>query len=154
MVNESLWTHSPTAGPLLPPRLEVIPHGDVILIQPLSCRLSGIAAAQEEFAALLAWMPDLQADIVHWQGDTTGVFIELNLAATWGSQRIEWPCVDRPRLRDGKAIERVAYFAPLPSLLELPRHRSAWWSWWSSGSARPWHHGQPPITVPLHRSTQ
>ncbi|WP_182262062.1 nuclear transport factor 2 family protein [Rhodococcus sp. UFZ-B548] len=124
-----------------PARLPEILHDDVILVQPLTKRLDGIRSVQREFDALGGWMPDLRAEIVRWHGDAEVVFIELRLHASWGGQRIEWPCVDRLLLRDGKAVERDAFFDPLPLVLAMLRHPSVWRSWWRSGSSRPWKYG-------------
>ena len=129
-------------------RLPEILHDDVVLVQPRSRRLDGIHSVQTEFDALLGWIPDLRAEIVRWHGDAEVVFIELRLHASWGRRRIMWPCVDRLLLRDGKAVERHAFFDPLPLVLTLLRHPSMWRSWWRSGGSRPWKYGHTsPHTV-------
>ncbi|OZD79318.1 nuclear transport factor 2 family protein [Rhodococcus sp. 05-339-2] len=122
-------------------RLTEILHDDVVLVQPLSRRLDGIRSAQYEFDGLWGWMPDLLAEVVRWHGDAEVVFIELRLHASWGGRHIEWPCVDRLLLRDGRAAERHAFFDPLPLVLPLIRHPSVWRSWWRSGGSRPWRYG-------------
>ena len=131
-----------------PERLPEILHEDVTLVQPLTNGLGEIRSFQTEFAALWRWMPDLRADIVRWHGDAEVVFIELRLHASWGGQRIEWPCVDRMLVRSGKAVKRYAFFDPLPLVLALSHHPSVWRSWWRSGGSRPGKYGHtPPHTV-------
>jgi ketosteroid isomerase-like protein len=123
-----------------PERLPEILHEDVTLVQPLTRRSNEIRSAQGEFAALWGWISDLRAEVVRWHGDSEVVFTELRLHATWGGRHIEWPCVDRLLLRDGKAVERHAFFDPLPLVLTLLRHPSAWRSWWRLGGS-PWRYG-------------
>lgn len=122
-------------------RLTEILHDDVVLIQLLSRRLDGIRSAQCEFDGLWGWIPDLRAEVVRWHGDAEVMLIELRLHAGWGRRRIEWPCVDRLILPNGKAVERHAFFDPLPLVSTLLRHPSVWRSWWRSGGSRPWRYG-------------
>lgn len=131
-----------------PERLPEILHSDVVLLQPLAPPLVGIDAAQAEFAATWAWIPDLRARVERWHGDAASVFIELRLSATWGARSLEWSCVDRLLLRGGRATQRSAFFDSLPLLLEMPRHPSVWASWWRSGNARPWRSGHRPTVTP------
>ncbi|MFB7873769.1 nuclear transport factor 2 family protein [Nocardia sp. NPDC056064] len=122
-------------------RIPEILHPDVVLTQPLSPPMYGIVAAQREFAQIWRLLPDLRAEIDRWRGDDDIVFIEFRLFAHIGRHRIEWPNIDRMILRDGKAIQRMNYFDPLPILPIVARHPSMWWRWYTSGAARPWRTG-------------
>ncbi|MBH0781587.1 nuclear transport factor 2 family protein [Nocardia bovistercoris] len=124
-----------------PERIYEILHPDVVLTQPLSPPMRGIAAAQEEFQRIWRWLPDLRAQVDRWRGDSDLLFIEFRLRAHAGNELIEWPNIDRIVLREGKAIVRTNYFDPLPLLHKVVRHPRLWWSWWRSGAARPWHTG-------------
>ncbi|MFD8098040.1 nuclear transport factor 2 family protein [Nocardia fluminea] len=122
-------------------RIPEILHPDVVLTQPMSPPMHGIAAAQREFAQIWRFLPDLRAHVDRWRGDDNVVFIEFRLLAHVGRHRIEWPNVDRMILRDGKAIQRMNYFDPLPVLPIVLKHPSLWRRWWVSGAARPWRTG-------------
>lgn len=107
-------------------------HRDVLLVQPLAPRMVGIDAAQAGFQRFCYCLPGLHARVEHWCGDSDLVFIEFRLRARTAGHLIEWPNVNRLRLRDGKAIERVTYFDPLAMLPTLLRHPSIAWRWWRS----------------------
>jgi ketosteroid isomerase-like protein len=112
-----------------PQRLPELLHPDVILVQPLAPRTVGIKAAQAQFRRFFRSLPGLTADVDHWRGDDDMVFIEFRLHATIGRDMLEWPNVNRLRLRDGKGIERITYFDPLAVLPTLLRHPSIAWRW-------------------------
>jgi hypothetical protein len=117
------WKH-PT-----PQRLPELLHSDVVLVQPLAPRAVGIDAAQAQFHGFLSCLPGLHADVEHWCGHDDIVFIEFRLRATVGGDLLDWPNVNRLRLRDGKGIERITYFDPLAVLPTLLRHPSIVWKW-------------------------
>jgi hypothetical protein len=50
-------------------RMPEILTNDVVLSQPLSYPMEGLAAAQDEFRRLFKWIPDLRGEIKRW-GDT------------------------------------------------------------------------------------
>ena len=119
----SFWRH---------PSHEQLPellHPDVVLVQPLAPRTVGLEAAQTQFQRFLCSLPGLTADVDHWRGDDDIMFIEFRLRATIGRDVLEWPNVNRLRLRDGKGIERITYFDPLAVLPTLLRHPSIVWRW-------------------------
>lgn len=124
-----------------PQRIPEILHPDVVLTQPLAAPMRGIAAAQQEFRRIWRFLPDLRAQVDRWRGDADVVFIELRLRTHVRRDLIEWPNIDRFVLRDGKAIERMNYFDPLPLLPTILKHPSIWRRWWTSGAARPWRTG-------------
>jgi ketosteroid isomerase-like protein len=103
---------------------------DVVLRQPLSRPMHGLAAAQRGFATTFRRLPDLRATVEGWSATGERVFVEFRLRATLAGRPLEWPVVDRFTLRDGKAIERVSYFDGLPLLARVLAHPSAWWRWW------------------------
>ena len=124
-----------------PERMPEILHADIVLLQPLAAPMLGIEAAQAEFRRLWHFLPDLQAKVDRWRGEGELLFVEFRLCAHMAGEYVEWPVIDRFLLRDGKAVERVTYFDPLPVLLKVLRHPSIWWRWWRSGAARPWRSG-------------
>lgn len=120
-----------------PQRLPEMLHPDVVLVQPLAPRIVGIEAAQAQFQRIWYCLPDLRAHVDRWCGDGGLVFIEFRLHARIGGNAIEWPNVNRLRLHDGKATERVTYFDPLAIMPTLLRHPSIWWRWWRSSMTHP-----------------
>ena len=86
----------------------------------------GIPAARAGFAQLLATLPDLSGRVHRWSADDQAIYIDFSLSATLGRERFEWEAIDRFRLRDGLAIERVSYFDPLPLVAAVLRHPSVW----------------------------
>ncbi|MFC6881445.1 MULTISPECIES: nuclear transport factor 2 family protein [Actinomadura] len=124
-----------------PQRIPEILHPDVVLTQPLAAPMRGIAAVQEEFRRIWRFLPDLHVQVDRWRGDGDVLFIELRLRAHAGGELVEWPGIDRFVLRDGKAVQRMTYFDPLPVLAKVVKHPSLWWRWWVSGAARPWRTG-------------
>jgi hypothetical protein len=121
-----------------PEKMGALLTPDVVLIQPLSAPMTGLAAAQAEFGKLFAWLPDLRATVDAWGANGDALFIEFRLHATVGGRRVEWPVVDRFVLRGDKAAKRVTYFDALPLLLRVLAAPGAWIGWWRSGAARPW----------------
>ena len=112
---------------------------DVVLIQPLSYPMEGLAAAQDEFGRLFKWIPDLRGEIKRWGGHEDTLYIDFTLTGTLGrNTKLHWPLVDHFDLVGDKACKRISYFDPLPLLWTVTLTPSAWWSWWRSGIARPW----------------
>jgi hypothetical protein len=54
------------------------------------------------------------------------VLIEHTLAGTLGGKALSWDLTDRMTLRDGRVVERIAYFDPLPLLLAVLTRPQAW----------------------------
>ena len=110
---------------------------DVVLVQPLSPRMRGLEQVRAGFTPIFAWLPDLHGEVDRWGAEGDIVFIEFRLVATIGGKPFEWPVVDRFVLRDdGKAIERVTYFDPLPIMIATLMRPSSWWGFVRSGAAR------------------
>ena len=122
-----------------PDRMSTLLTDDVVLIQPLSHPMEGLVAAQAEFRRLFQLMPDLRGRIDDWGGQGDTLFIEFTLSGTVGQNTtLNWPVVDRFELVGDKARRRITYFDPEPLLWAVLWTPSAWWSWWRSGTARPW----------------
>jgi hypothetical protein len=96
----------------------------VLLIQPLSRPLRGVAGLRRLAASLFDAMPDLRGEMLRWGPTEDGVIIELALRGTLDGRPLDWVTVDRIVLRDGLMAERRAYFDPtplLPAMLSRPR---------------------------------
>jgi hypothetical protein len=110
---------------------------DVVLVQPLSPKMHGLAEVRAGFAPIFAWLPDLHGEVDRWSAEGNVVFIEFRLIATIGGRPFEWPVLDRFVLRDdGEATERVTYFDPLPLVLATVGRPSGWWRFLRSGASR------------------
>jgi ketosteroid isomerase-like protein len=121
-----------------PARMGELLADDVVLVQPLSPPMHGLAAAQAEFARIFEWLPDLTGEVDRSSGRAATVFIEFRLRATLGTRPIEWPVVDRFTLRGQKAVERVTYFDSLPLVGRVLATPATWPGWWRSGAGRFW----------------
>jgi hypothetical protein len=113
------------------PRPDGLAHvlaDDVRLVQPLGPTTHGLRAARRSFAVLLAWIPDLHAEVDDWSGRGDTVFIEFRLIGTIGGKPYSWPAVDRFTLRGDLACERISYFDGLPLTLHILKHPSMWWA--------------------------
>ena len=109
---------------------------DVKLVQPLAPPMRGLDAVRRTFRPIFVWLPDIRGEVERWSSNGNVVFIEFRLLATIGGRPFEWPLVDRFCLRDdGKAVERVSYFDPLPLLAAAAARPSGWRLLWRSGAA-------------------
>jgi ketosteroid isomerase-like protein len=100
---------------------------DVQMIQPSIRPTVGREAFREEFARpLFALVPDLRGTVENWSASRDVIYIELRLEGTVGNRRFTLHTCDRITLRDGKAIERVAYLDPAPLLRAVAASPRAW----------------------------
>jgi hypothetical protein len=100
---------------------------DVRLIQPQIPECFGIAEFRAGFAEpLFTLIPDVHGTVASWAASGDVLYIELTLRGTLGARPIEIHTVDRITLRDGIAVERVAYFDPVPLLGEILKRPRAW----------------------------
>ena len=100
---------------------------DVQMIQPSVRPIVGRKAFREEFARpLFTLVPDLRGTVENWAASGDVLYIELRLAGTVGKRRFTLHTCDRIRLRDGKAIERVAYLDPAPLLRAVAASPRSW----------------------------
>jgi ketosteroid isomerase-like protein len=100
---------------------------DVRLVQPQMPTIVGHRAFREEFVRpLFELVPDLHGTVEGWaaRGDT--VYIELRLEGTIGTRPVMTRTCDRITLRDGVAIERVAYLDPLPMIAGVALSPRIW----------------------------
>src|SRR5262249_58965799 len=83
---------------------------EIRMIQPSVRPIVGKRAFREEFARpLFDLVPDLHGTVENWATAGDVVYIELCLEGTVGNRPFSMHSCDRIRLRDGKAVERVAY---------------------------------------------
>jgi ketosteroid isomerase-like protein len=100
---------------------------DVRMIQPSVPPIVGRKAFREEFARpLFTLVPDLHGTVENWAASGDLIYIELRLEGTVGKRRFTLRTCDRIKLRDGRAIERVAYLDPAPLLGAVARSPRAW----------------------------
>ena len=100
---------------------------EVRMIQPSVRPTVGRNGFREEFARpLFTLVPDLHGTVENWSAAGDVVYIELRLDGTVGSRRFTLQTCDRIKLRDGKAVERVAYLDPAPLLKAVAASPRAW----------------------------
>lgn len=107
-------------------RTDLLLADEVRLVQPLVPPSEGRGAAIREFERLFALIPDLRATVHRWAADGDIVFIEFTLHGTLGGKPLSWGAVDRFLLRDGLAVERVAYFDSAPLAVQLALRPRSW----------------------------
>jgi ketosteroid isomerase-like protein len=99
----------------------------VRLIQAQLPPVVGHAAFREQFARpLFALVPDLHGTVEGWASSGDTVYVELRLEGTLGGRPLTLRTCDRVKLRDGLAVERVAYVDPIPLLRAVARTPRAW----------------------------
>ena len=100
---------------------------EVRMIQPSVRPTVGRKGFREEFARpLFTLVPDLHGTVENWSATSDVVYIELRLEGTVGRRRFTVHTCDRIKLRDGKAVERVAYLDPTPLLKAVAASPRAW----------------------------
>jgi ketosteroid isomerase-like protein len=100
---------------------------EIRLVQPQLPVLVGHRAFREGFARpLFALIPDLHGEVESWAASGDVIYIEVVLRGTLGGGPVEFRSCDRITLRDGLAIERVAYMDPGAILAAVARRPRAW----------------------------
>jgi len=100
---------------------------EVRMIQPSMRPVVGRQGFREDFARpLFDLVPDLHGIVENWAASDDVVYIELRLEGTVGRKRFRMHTCDRIRLRDGKAVERVAYLDATPLVKAVARSPRAW----------------------------
>ncbi|MGA6946657.1 MAG: nuclear transport factor 2 family protein [Solirubrobacterales bacterium] len=98
---------------------------EVRMIQPSLRPVVGKRGFREEFARpLFELVPDLHGTVESWSATRDVAYIELRLEGTVGRRRFTMRTCDRIKLRDGKAVERLAYLDATPlvkAVLASPR---------------------------------
>src|SRR5262249_29243021 len=101
-------------------------HPEVRLVQPLARPARGSHEACEWFGGMLALVPDIRIAVDRWTGPSEGLCVAGTRTATFAGKRVGWSAVDRFRLADGKVLERIASFDPLPLLGAVVARPSGW----------------------------
>jgi ketosteroid isomerase-like protein len=100
---------------------------EVRLIQPQLPAVVGRRAFREKFARpLFDLVPDLRGTVEGWAARGEMIYIELRLEGTVGRRRFQMRTCDRITLRDGKAVERIAYLDATPLLTAVLRSPRSW----------------------------
>ncbi len=100
---------------------------EVRMIQPSMRPIVGKKGFREEFARpLFHLVPDLHGTVENWAADGGVVYIELRLEGTIGRRPFTMRTCDRISLRDGTAVERVAYLDATPLLKAVALSPRAW----------------------------
>jgi hypothetical protein len=106
--------------------LSTILAPDVRLVQPLTRSIFGLPAAEGWRRRLFTAMPNLRTQVDGWCASGDLLFIAFRLRAVEPTYQLEWPAVDRFRLRAGLALERVTYFDGLLLLRQIARQPRTW----------------------------
>ena len=109
-----------------PAALDDLLHDHAHLVQPLMPEARSRAAYAETTRRLLTVIPDLHGRTRRWGPTEDGVLIEHTLAGTLGGKPLSWDLTDRITLRDGRVIERIAYFDPLSLVVAVLTRPRAW----------------------------
>ncbi|GAB3279459.1 hypothetical protein GCM10027589_06060 [Actinocorallia lasiicapitis] len=106
----------------------------VELVQPLLGSATGRAQAVGEVRRLLAFWPDVTAEVLDWSGTGDLLFIDLRITGTVGGRPLSFRTLDKLHVTSsGQIARRDAFFDSTPLLLALTRRPSAWLPWWRSG---------------------
>jgi ketosteroid isomerase-like protein len=109
-----------------PERLGELLHPDAHLKQPFRPEMHSCAAYADELSQLLQLCPDLAGHLLWWSATHDGVVIEHTLSGTIAGKRFSLEVLDRITLRDGKVVERLAYFDPSPLIVTIATRPTAW----------------------------
>ncbi len=102
-------------------------HPEVRMIQPSLRPIVGKEAFREQFARpLFDLVPDLHGTVENWAAGGDTVYIELRLEGTVGNRPFTMHTCDRITLRDGKAVERIAYLDSTPLIKAVARTPRSW----------------------------
>src|SRR5690349_14518011 len=100
---------------------------DVRMIQPSVRPIVGKRGFREEFARpLFNLVPDLHGTVENWAAAGDTVYIEVRLEGTVAGRPFEMTSLDKITLREGKAIERVAFVDAAPLLKAVARSPRHW----------------------------
>jgi hypothetical protein len=99
----------------------------VRMVQPQMPTLVGYDAFRQRFVEpLFALIPDLHGTVSNWAADGDVLFIDVVLEGTLGGRPVRFESVDRVTLRDGVAVERVAFMDPAPLMKAIATRPRAW----------------------------
>ena len=111
-------------------RFVALLHPDVRLLQPVTKPIVGRQAAREEFARLLAWLPDMRGTVDRTAMHEETLLIAWRLRFALGTAPYELRIVDRIVVAEGLICEREAYYDSLALMIALLRRPSAWPGYW------------------------
>ncbi len=109
-----------------PEKLGALLAENVVLKQPHLRPIRGKAAAIEEFRRLFAWLPGTWSEVIRWQEDAQVAMIEHVLHFPMGARDVRLPAIDRFRLEQGLAVERVVYFDQVKLMRAVLGSPSTW----------------------------
>jgi len=100
---------------------------EIRMIQPSMRPVVGKGAFREVFARpLFDLVPDLHGTVENWAAAGNVIYIELRLEGTIGHRPFAMHTCDRIKLRDGKAVERVAYLDATPLIKAVALSPRSW----------------------------
>lgn len=99
---------------------------DIRLVAPVVGSSVGREAGYRAFREAFAVLPDMHGVVHGWAASGNVLFIEMDFIATIAGRRTVWHNVDRFTFEDGVAVERRAFFDPLPLLAGFARRPSGW----------------------------
>lgn len=94
--------------------------------QPLAPEAVGEAEFAELFRGTFALSPDLHAHVTDSTVEGDVALIEFELIGSVGRRSFRVPACDRIVVRDGRVLERRAYFDPLPILVAVLLSPCSW----------------------------
>ena len=117
---EAMWRH-PT-----PDGFAALFHPEGRLRHPSMPEAIPAAQAAGYMQTLQKTLPDISLEVHTWAANGADVLLEYTLSASVNGQTVQWGGADRFTLRDGRAIEGVAYFdtRPLQAALETAERTS------------------------------
>ncbi len=99
---------------------------DIRLVAPIVGRTVGREAGYRAFRDAFDVLPDMHGVVHGWSASGGVLFIEMDFIATIAGRRTVWHNVDRFTFEGGLAVERRAFFDPLPLLAGFARRPSGW----------------------------
>ena len=96
------------------------------MIQPMAPEAVGREQFAEMFSGTFELIPDLHAEVHGYTADGDVGHVSFDLLGTVGGRPFRLVCCDRITVRDGKVVERIAHFDPLPLVLALLRSPRTW----------------------------
>jgi ketosteroid isomerase-like protein len=97
------------------------------MVQPMTPTAVGREEFAEMFGGTFELIPDLHAEVHGYTATDDEVgHVDFDLIGTIGGREFRLTCCDRITVRDGKVLERIAYFDPTPMILALLRSPTSW----------------------------
>jgi hypothetical protein len=103
---------------------------EVRLTAPLVGTTVGREAGYRAFRDAFKVLPDLRGEVLGWARHHGCLFIEMTFHATVAGRPTAWRNIDRFTFENGLAVERRAFFDPLPLIAAFARRPSGWRQLW------------------------